>query len=152
MLARRTNGSDPIALLRNEMDRMTEGFLRNPWGAWNEAGLAKVEPWSPTLEVSENDTEIVVRAEVPGVDPKELKVTLEQGILTFEGEKRETQEHKDGDYVRTECRYGSFRRSVGLPEGVDAEKISAEHAHGVVTVRLPKTPAATPKRIDVKTA
>jgi HSP20 family protein len=102
------------------------------------------------LDVSENDTHVTVRAEVPGVDPNELEITVTGDRLTVAGEKKETVEKKDQDNSYRESRYGSFSRTVRLPASVDSQHVTAEHANGVVAITLKKTPAATAKKIPVK--
>jgi HSP20 family protein len=107
--------------------------------------------WFPAVDIAENDKEVIVRAEVPGVDPQSLDITVANNRLTLSGEKKETSEKKGTDYYHTETRYGSFSRTLELPAGVDTEHVTAEHGHGVVTVTLTKTQAAATKRIHVKT-
>ena len=141
--------ASPLATLRGEMDRLFDAFVREPFGAidWPFAGQGK---WSPAVDVAETDQEITVRAELPGIDPKDLDVTVTGGQLVLSGEKRESTEDRGDDFYHTDSRFGSFRRVVRLPEGVDSENVEAEFVNGVLTMRLKKSPAAVPKRIDVK--
>jgi HSP20 family protein len=145
---REGGGLAPLSELRHEIDRMFDAFTRDPWGSLTEFGANKA--WFPAIDVSENDQEIIVRAEVPGVDPSELDITVTGDRLTLSGEKKESTERKDKDSYQSETRYGSFSRSVDLPSGVDTEHVTADHANGVVTIKLKKTAAATSKRIQVK--
>lgn len=140
----------PLSDLRQEIDRMFESFARNPWGALGE--LSGGRDWYPSVDVAENDKEVIVRAEVPGVDPQELDISITGDRLTISGEKKECCERKDKDYYQCESRYGRFSRSIDLPSDVDTEHVQAEHSHGVLTVRLTKTAAAATKKIPVKTA
>jgi HSP20 family protein len=139
----------PLVSLRGEMDRLLDSFLRDPFGAmdWPHWGAGK---WSPAIDVAEDDKEVSVRAELPGIDPKDLDVTVVGNQLILSGEKRETSESKEKGVYHSETRYGSFRRTVPLPEGVDTEHVDAEYANGVLTLRLPKTAPANQKRIEVK--
>jgi HSP20 family protein len=139
----------PLVTLRNEMDRLFDTFLREPLGAidWPFVGQGK---WSPTIDVAEGDDEVTVRAELPGIDPKDLEVSVSGNQLVLSGEKRESAEQKGKDFYHSESRYGSFRRAVRLPEGIDTENVDAQYANGVLTMRLKKTPSAMPKRIEVK--
>jgi HSP20 family protein len=139
----------PLVSLRGEMDRLFDSFLRDPFGAmnWPHWGAGK---WSPAVDVAEDDKEVSVRAELPGIDPKDLDVTVVGNQLILSGEKRESSESKEKGVFHSETRYGSFRRTVPLPEGVDTEHVDAEYAHGVLTLRLPKTAPANQKRIEVK--
>jgi HSP20 family protein len=89
---------------------------------------------------------------VPGVDPNEIDITVTGDCLTIAGEKKETIEKKEQDNSYRESRYGSFSRTVRLPASVDSHHVTAEHANGVVTITLKKTPSATAKKIPVKTS
>jgi HSP20 family protein len=140
----------PLSDLRQEIDRMFDAFSRDPWGSISEFGTSKA--WFPAIDVAENDKVVIVRAEVPGVDPKELEITVTGDRLTLAGEKKETTERKDKDFYHSETRYGSFTRSVQLPSDVDTENVTAEHSNGVVTIKLKKTAAAASKKIQVKTS
>ena len=128
---------------------MFENFSRDPWGTLSELGTNKV--WCPAIDITQNEHEVIVRAEVPGIDPNELDITVTSDRLTLAGEKKESTERQDKDFYQRETRYGSFSRSVDLPSGVDTEQVTAEHANGVVTIKLKKTAAATAKKIQVKT-
>jgi HSP20 family protein len=138
----------PLSDLRQEIDRMFESFARNPWGSLSE--LSSSRDWFPPVDVVENDKEVIVRAEVPGVDPKDLDISITGDRLTISGEKKECHERKDKDFYQCETRYGAFNRTVDLPSEVDADQVQAEHSHGVLTVRLTKTAAAATKKIEVK--
>ena len=108
--------------------------------------------FSPSVDVRETDKEIVVSAEIPGMEEKDIQVELAADGLTIRGEKRtETEDKKEG-YVRKETSYGSFHRFIPLPAEVQAAKASAELKKGVLTVTLPKTPEAKAKRkkIEIK--
>ena len=106
----------------------------------------------PAIDVSETDTEVVVRAEVAGVDPRGIDVSLSGQTLTIGGEKKESTETQGENWYRSERRFGSFRRTLQLPAPVDTEKVSAEHKNGVLTVRLKKLQSALPKRIPVRSS
>jgi HSP20 family protein len=143
----------PLVELRNEMGRVFDSFLRQPFfGAEGEGEWDLPLAWAPALDVADNEKEVTVRAEVPGVDPKELNISVLGNTLTLSGEKKESTEKREGAYYHRETQAGSFRRSVPLPAGVDAEKVKAEYANGVLTVHLPKAATAQPKRISIKTS
>jgi HSP20 family protein len=93
--------------------------------------------WMPAIDVVRADGSLVLRADVPGMKPEEVKIEVEDDILTISGEHKETNESKDGEYVRRERRYGSFSRSMALPAGVDPAAIKAETRDGVVEVTVP---------------
>jgi HSP20 family protein len=114
------------------------------WPAW--AG----GKWSPAVDVSENEKELTVRAELPGIEPKDLDITVTGNQLVISGEKRESTEHNGKNFHQTETHYGSFRRTIPLPEGTDTENVDAQYANGVLTLRLAKNTPAEQKRIEVK--
>jgi len=139
----------PLASLRAEFERLFDAFTSNPWGAF-ELPLAGMRGWSPAIDVAETDEEFTVRAEIPGIDPKELEVSITGNQLVLAGEKKESAEKKDKDFYQAESRYGSFRRTIPLPRTVDPDKVEAEHANGVLTIHLKKVQSTPPKRIDIK--
>jgi len=141
----------PIGSFRHEMDRLFDRFFGGAWDLAREGSFPWNE-WMPSLDVSETDTEVVVRAEVAGVDPKGIEVSLSGQTLTIAGEKKESTETKSENHYRSERRFGSFRRSLQLPAAVDSEKVSAEHKNGVLTVRLKKLQSAQPKKIQVRSS
>lgn len=105
--------------------------------------------WTPRVDVEETDKEIVVKADLPGVDPKNVEISVENGVLTVRGERKEEKEDKKKNYHRVERFAGSFYRSVPLPPAADADKVTATSANGVVTVAIPKRAEAMPKKIAV---
>jgi HSP20 family protein len=143
---------DPFLAFRREVDRMFDDFFNGfggrslaPFGAWR--GL------TPTMDLDETDKEIVVTAELPGLDEKDFEVTVSGDILTLKGEKKAERDERNGDAHYVERRFGSFSRSVRLPFEVKDEKVDASYDKGVLTVRIPK-PAELQRparRIDVRT-
>ena len=131
--------------LRREMDRLFERFFESPW-----AELPALGDWTPVLDVTEGKDAITVKAELPGVEPKEIAVSLEGDLLTIKGEKEQKKEEKDERQHRVERSWGAFMRSVRLPAPVDSGKVSAAFKDGVVTITLPKAPGAKGATIPVK--
>lgn len=110
------------------------------------------DSFSPKVNVVEGDKEIKISAELPGMDEKDINVSLSHGVLTINGEKKEEEEHRGKNYYRMERSYGSFRRSIPLPSEVDDDKVEAVFKKGVLTINLPKTAKAQAhKQIPVKT-
>lgn len=138
----------PLTEFRHEVDRLFDSFFREPFG-WGDGGWAGL--WNPSLDVAEDDKSVTVKVEVPGVKPEDIHLSVTGNTLLISGEKKESHEREGDGYYHSERRFGSFRRSVMLPAGVDAEKVNADYAHGVLAVRLEKSPEAQPKRIPVKT-
>ncbi len=109
-----------------------------------------VTQWAPPVDITEDDKEWVVKADLPEVKKEDVKVTVEDGVLTITGERRFEKEEKDKKYHRIERSYGNFLRSFTLPDAADSSKVSAEFKDGVIKVRLPKNDRAKPKAIEVK--
>ncbi len=131
--------------LRRNMDRF--------WDSFFERGVRRTEEegeWLPFLDVAETKDEIVVKAEVPGMDPKDIDISLSDGLLTIKGEKKQEREEKEEDYHLVERSYGTFTRSIRLPKEVRRDKISASYKNGVLKVTLPKSEEAKQKEIKIK--
>ena len=109
-----------------------------------------VAEWAPLVDISEDDKEYLIKAELPEVKKEEIKVTVENGVLVLSGERKLEKEEKDRKHHRIEQAYGSFGRSFALPEDADAEKVNAEFNDGVLKLHIAKSEAARPKQIEVK--
>lgn len=112
----------------------------------------KVADWAPLVDITEDDKEFCIKAELPEVDKKDVKVSVEDGVLTITGERHKEVEDKGKKYHRVERSHGSFARSFTLPEGVDDTKVTAGYTDGVLMVHLPKCAAPKPRAMDVKIA
>lgn len=108
--------------------------------------------WSPSVDIVETAEDFQVKCELPEVKKEDVKVNVSDGLLRIEGERRFDKEDKTKKYHRVERFYGSFMRSFALPDGVEAEKVRAEFKDGLLTVRLPKSPKAVPRTVEVKLA
>jgi HSP20 family protein len=106
-------------------------------------------PWSPAVDVYETENELVLKADLPDVDPKNVEVQFENGTLTLKGNRKFEEEKNGKGYHRIERSYGSFVRAFSLPETVDAEKVKAEYKNGVLSVTLQKKEVAKPRPIPV---
>jgi HSP20 family protein len=135
-------GWDPFAELSELRARFDRLF--DEWQSGSERA------WTPAIDVVREDGHLVVRADLPGIKPEEVKIEVEDDILTVSGEHQESKEEKDKDYVRRERRYGSFSRSMALPAGVDAKKIKAETHDGVVEVTIPLPKEAKKETVAIK--
>ena len=107
------------------------------------------QSWTPAIDVIENDNAIVLKAELAGMDPKDINIEVQDNVLTVSGERRFEEEVKEDKYYRIERRYGSFSRSLSLPQTVDEGKIEATYEDGVLAVTVPKGEIAKPKKISV---
>lgn len=134
---------DEMMSMRESMDRLFEDFFsRRP----RTSGPLV---WQPALEVFETDNEVVVKAELPGIDPKSVNVTVTTEGLTIKGEARAEHEDKGRNYYRRELRYGAFQRTVALPNEVKSDETKATFRHGILEVRLPKAERVRPKTVSV---
>ena len=109
-----------------------------------------VTQWLPLVDITEDDKEYLIKAELPDLRKEEVKVTVEGGVLTISGERKFEKEEKDKKYHRIERSYGNFLRSFTLPDGADGSKVNAEFKDGVLRVHLAKSEKALPKQIEVK--
>lgn len=141
-----TTGFGMLEPFRKEMEGVMEKFFGGETGN----GLHTVaRTWAPRVDVEETDKEIVVKADLPGIDPKAVEISVENGVLAIRGEKKEEKEEKKKNYHRVERFAGSFYRAIALPPGSDAEKVNATSENGVVTITVPKKPEAQSKKISV---
>jgi HSP20 family protein len=128
----------------------------NPWREMNnliEREMpAATTTWSPSVDIFENDNELTVKAELPGMAVKDIEVTFENNVLTVKGERRFEHETKKEDYHRVEREYGSFSRSFALPTYIDETGIKADYKDGILKIVLPKKAASKPKGITVNAA
>jgi HSP20 family protein len=131
---------------RQQVDRFWDSLLE---GGLRRRSEEEVE-WLPSLDVAETKNELVVKAEAPGMDPKDIDISLSDGVLTIKGEKRQEKEEKEADYQLVERSYGSFTRSVQIPREVQSDKISASYKNGILKITLPKSEEAKKKEIKIK--
>lgn len=132
-----------LARLHDEMDR-----LFNRYAPENETSMSTAD-WTPAVDVKEEEDRFVIKADIPGVDPKDIEVHMDKGMLAIEGKREsEVTDEKEG-YKRVERVYGSFSRRFTLPETADADNIQAESKHGVLEIIIPKKAADQPRRIEV---
>jgi HSP20 family protein len=136
-----------VSKLRREMDRLWEDYF----GPGRRALRPLEMEWVPAMDVSETGEQVVVKAEVPGIDAKEIEITLSGDVLTIKGEKKSEREEKQENYHLVERSYGSFARSLTLPAAVDANRIEAKYDKGVLTITCPKKEEVKPKAIEIKT-
>ena len=139
---------DPRSEMNRLFDEMFGGLNRRSGGQQRAQGVAE---WAPAIDVVQEDGDLVVRAELPGVKLEDVDMTVHQGVLTISGKRDEQREEERGGYLVRERRSGSFRRSLQLPEGVDEDSIRARFENGVLEVTIQGAVAAQgPKRIQVE--
>ena len=143
--ARRQEEGDPFTQLQRRMNGLFDDFLgRSSTDLWNGHGFL------PQVEMSETAKEVRVTAELPGLDEKEVEVTVTDNVLTIKGEKKEEKEEDERDYYHSERSYGYFHRTITLSEGIDADNAKAKFKKGVLKVTIPTKPEAQSKRRKIE--
>jgi HSP20 family protein len=141
---------DPFKEMDELQKRLTSIFGLSPQRLADGKENMTVSQWFPLVDITEDGKEYLIKAELPEVRREQVKVTVENGVLTISGERRFEKEEKDKKYHRVERAYGSFTRSFSVPDDADDSKVTADFKDGVLTVRLAKSEKARPKSIDVK--
>jgi HSP20 family protein len=136
-----------VSRLRREMDRLWEDYF----GPGRRALQPLAEVWLPALDVSESGDKVTIKAEVPGMEAKDIEISMVGDTLTIKGEKKVEKEEKEESYHLVERSYGSFVRSIRMPAPVNADKIEASYKNGVLTITCPKKEEVKPKAIEIKT-
>jgi HSP20 family protein len=134
-----------LSILQDRMNRLFDDAGRG----WRADEPAATTSWSPAVDIFETETEIVVKAELPGIDRKDITLSLENNILTLKGERRFEKEAKEENYHRIERAYGSFSRAFSIPAIVVEENIRADYRDGILSIVLPKKDQAKPKQIKI---
>ena len=142
---------DPFRELEEVSDRLNRMFAR-PVARTNGKETMVVADWIPSVDISETEGEYQIKAEIPDVKKEDVKVTVEDGVLTIQGERKHEKEEKGKKFHRVERSYGSFVRTFSLPDLIEEEKVKAEFRDGVLNLYLPKSEKAKPKAIEVKVA
>ena len=141
---------DPFRELEDVSNSLNRIFGRSPARAGSDRELLTMADWTPSVDISETDTAYLIKGEIPGVKKEDVKITIEDGMITMRGERKQEKEEKDKKFHRVERSYGSFMRTFALPVNIDETKVQAQFKDGVLAVRLPKSPIARPKALDVK--
>jgi HSP20 family protein len=135
--------------LHQTLDQVFNNHFNNDTLSSPEASSSPSVTWVPRVDVHEEKDRFVVLADVPGVDPKDIDITAENGVLTVRGERRAEKRETENGYERVERVSGAFLRRFTLPEGANTESIKAKQTNGVLEVTIPKTPAVQPRRISI---
>jgi len=143
---REDNNRNSLSSFHKEMDRVFDNFFSLTPGSLFDS------QWMPSIDVNETDKAILVSAELPGMEEKDIEVTLERNTLTISGEKKEETEKKDEkrNSYYAERRYGSFRRSITIPDDIVTDKINAEFKKGVLSIEIPKNEKNLNKKVSIK--
>jgi HSP20 family protein len=140
---------DPVREFEDMADRMNRLAVRNPAGT--EEALVTAD-WAPIVDIQETEKEYLVKAELPEVKKEDVKVTIKDGVLTLEGERRQEKEERNRKFHRVERSYGKFVRCFTMPEDADEKGVQADFKEGVLNVHLAKSEAVKPKAVEVKVA
>ena len=135
--------------LHQTLDQVFNNHFSNDALSSPEASSSPSVTWVPRVDIHEEKDRFVVLADVPGVDPKDIDITAENGVLTVRGERRAEKRETENGYERVERVSGAFLRRFTLPEGANTESIKAKQTNGVLEVTIPKTPAVQPRRISI---
>lgn len=136
-----------LARAGREMDDLFDRLFHHGPTAW---GGMKPAAWGPAVDIIDRKNEVILRADLPGLDQKDIEVTVQEGVLTLRGERKEEQETKEDDYYCCERTTGAFSRSLTLPPGVDPEKVEGSFKKGVLEIRVPKTKGAIKKKVNIQ--
>jgi HSP20 family protein len=136
-----------FSTLQNEMNRLFNTVFDTPSGAGNAGSTMR--RWMPAMDLVETEDHFVLRADLPGLGEDDVKLEFEDGTLTVSGERKAEHEAKNEGYYRVERAFGSFSRSLTLPQGVDPEAVTASFDRGVLEVRIPKPEERKPRRIEI---
>lgn len=142
---------DPFRAMEEIHNRLSSIFNRTP--ARRQDGQEEsmtVAEWSPVVDISEDEKEYLIKAELPGLKKEDVHITVENGVLTITGERKFEKEEKNKKYHRVERAYGGFVRTFTVPDDGDGDKVAGEFKDGLLTIRIPKSEKAKPKQIEVK--
>lgn len=140
---------DPFKELEDVSNRLNRLFGRAGSTEESDQNMLAVADWSPSVDISETDDAYLIKGEIPGVKKEDVKVTVQDGMLTIQGERKMEKEEKNKKFHRVECSYGNFVRSFRMPDDADETKVKAEFKDGMLNVTLPKSEKAKSKSINV---
>jgi HSP20 family protein len=138
---------DPFREMEDVFDRYSKAL------SWPRLGGSEIMTggdWAPRVDIAETENEFIIKAEVPEVKKDEVKISVDNGVLSIQGERKQEKEEKGKKFHRVERYYGSFTRSFTLPDNVDETKIEASFKDGMLNIQIPKSEKSKPKAIDVK--
>jgi HSP20 family protein len=144
LMKRNNNKENGLDSFRRNIDKVFDDFF-----FLTPTSLFKSD-WEPTIDVEEDDKSIHVKAEIPGIEEKDLDVKIEDNVLTLSGEKKEERKEEKKNYIFSERKFGSFSRSISLPEGIKTDKINATFKKGILNIDIPKDETKESKKIEIK--
>lgn len=141
---------DPFRELEEMSNRLNRFFGQSMVRQLTDTGGLSLAEWTPAVDVQETDGEYLIKADLPDVKKDDVKVEVQDNMISVSGERKQEKEEKGKRFHRVERAYGRFERRLSLPSEIDAKKIAAEFKEGVLLVHLPKSPTARPQTIDIK--
>lgn len=141
---------EPMREIEDMFERYTRAMGSMGWPSSRGQELITTGDWTPRVDISETDKEFVIKAEIPEVKKEDVKVSVDNGVVTIQGERKQEKEDKGKKFHRVERYYGSFVRSFSLPDNIDETKIKASFQDGMLNLEIPKTAESKPKSIEVK--
>jgi len=138
---------EPLREIEDMFDRYTKAM---GWSSGRGQDLVTAGDWSPRVDVSETDNEFLIKAEIPDVKKEDVKVSVDEGILTIQGERKQEKEERGVKFHRVERYYGNFFRRFALPDNVDGTRVKASFKEGMLSLQIPKTAVSKPKALEVK--
>jgi len=133
--------------VQDEMKQVFERFFGEDG---SDQSNVVTSQWMPRVDIKEEAKRFVIQADIPGVDPKDIEISMDKGVLTIKGERKSESSEQDGNVTRVERLHGTFHRRFALPDSADADGITASGKHGVLEIAIPKKPETTPRRIEIK--
>lgn len=140
---------DPFRELEDVSNRLNRIFGQSPARTEADNEMLSLADWMPSVDISETETNYLIKGEIPGVKKENVKITIQDGMLTIQGERKQEKEEKGKKFHRVECCYGSFMRSFRVPDDADENKVKAEFKDGMINITLPKSEKAKAKAINV---
>ena len=138
---------DPFREIEDVFDRYSKGLS---WPRFGSKEIMTRGDWAPRVDIVETEKEFIIKAEIPDVKKEEVKITVDNGVLSIKGERKQEKEEKGKKFHRVERYYGSFTRSFTLPDNVDETKVEASFKDGMLNLQIPKSKKSNPKAIEVK--
>ena len=135
-----------LGTIQTEMNRLFNSFFDTPTAGNGQAPLRR---WVPAMDLAETETEFVLKADLPGLSESDVNVELDDNVLTISGERKADHEERKAGYYRVERSFGSFRRALTLPEGVEPDSVKASFDRGVLEVRIPKPEQRKPRKVAI---
>lgn len=140
---------EPLKELEDVYSRLNRIFKRGDLRNESSNEVLKVADWVPSVDISETDSAYLIKGEIPGVEKENIKVTLERGMLTIQGERKQEKEEKGEKFYRCECSYGSFVRSFRIPEDADESAIKADFKNGMLNISINKSAKAKARAVNI---